>query len=194
MASKDSNSGGAKLSRTETITIRLDPKTRYLAELASRIHRRTLSSYVEWAISESLSHVTIPGTKDTIAELSEALWDVDEPDRFVHLATRYPTLLTHEEQRRWKLIRENGALWHGDFEPRWTWNPYRPDTLVLATLRKHWAQFVAVSKDEAPASVLPTWLDERPAQPRPSRAKPSSIGDAEFDGSAGVFDDDDLPF
>ena len=36
--------GGGKLSRSETVTVRLDPKLRYLAELAARIHRRTLSS------------------------------------------------------------------------------------------------------------------------------------------------------
>ena len=42
--------GGGKLSRSETVTVRLDPKLRYLAELAARLHRRTLSSYVEWAI------------------------------------------------------------------------------------------------------------------------------------------------
>ena len=46
--------GGGKLARTETVTVRLDPKLRYLAELAARVHRRTLSSYIEWAIKESL--------------------------------------------------------------------------------------------------------------------------------------------
>ena len=38
-------SGGGKLSRSETVTVRLDPKLRYLAELAARIHRRTCLLY-----------------------------------------------------------------------------------------------------------------------------------------------------
>ena len=46
--------GGGKLSRSETVTVRLDPKLRYLAELAARLHRRTLSSYIEWSIKEAL--------------------------------------------------------------------------------------------------------------------------------------------
>jgi hypothetical protein len=34
--------GGGKLSRSETVTVRLDPKLRYLAELAALKQRRTL--------------------------------------------------------------------------------------------------------------------------------------------------------
>ena len=45
--------GGGKLSRSETVTVRLDPRLRYLAELAARLHRRTLSSYVEWEIGRA---------------------------------------------------------------------------------------------------------------------------------------------
>ena len=87
---------------------------RYLADLASRIHRRILSSYVEWAINESFAGVLLPNVKGvTIASVAENLWDVDEPDRFANLAGSYPSLLTHEEQKLWKLIRE--------YDPVWTW-------------------------------------------------------------------------
>ena len=48
--------GGGKLARSETVTVRLDPKLRYLAELAARLHRCTLSSYIEWAINASLDN------------------------------------------------------------------------------------------------------------------------------------------
>src|SRR4051812_37525690 len=78
--------GGGKLSRSETVTVRLDPKLRYLAELAARRHRRTLSSYIEWAIEDSLTRVVLQeGTgfngdhNTTIQEESSLLWDVDEP-------------------------------------------------------------------------------------------------------------------
>ena len=37
--------GGGKLARSETVTVRLDPKLRYLAELAARIQRRSVSSF-----------------------------------------------------------------------------------------------------------------------------------------------------
>ena len=49
---KKRKGGGSKLSRSEIIQVRLDPKLRFTAELAARKHRRTLSSFVEWAVSE----------------------------------------------------------------------------------------------------------------------------------------------
>ena len=106
--------GGGKLTRSETVTVRLDPKLRYLAELAARQHRRTLSSYIEWAIEESLNSIVLRRNEDcewTLAEESSELWDVDEPDRFVKLAEKYPELLTHEEQLIWKVARERDVFW-----------------------------------------------------------------------------------
>src|SRR6266404_5773745 len=117
--------------KSEVVTVRLDPKLKYLAELAARRHRRTLSSYIEWAIEESLSHVhpidpfSFNGSSDaTLASVASSLWDVDEPDRFAKLALTYPDLLDHEEQRIWKLIRECGLLWRGKYEGvenKWCW-------------------------------------------------------------------------
>src|ERR1700730_8829890 len=77
--------GGGKLSRSETVTVRLDPKLRYLAELAARKQRRTLSSFIEWAIEENLKNIHLDDGSDSsksIASQSAELWDVDAPDRF----------------------------------------------------------------------------------------------------------------
>src|SRR5688572_20503606 len=52
--------GGAKLNRSETVTVRLDPKLNYLCELAARAQRRTKSSFIEWAIADSLGSVSLP--------------------------------------------------------------------------------------------------------------------------------------
>lgn len=118
MATKaDKKTGGAKTSRSEIVTVRLDPKMRYLAELAARTQRRTLSSYIEWAIEESLKQVDLPfadGEKDLsvdTASAAEVLWDVEESDRFYYLARALPGLLTHEEQILWKLINGADVLW-----------------------------------------------------------------------------------
>ena len=137
--------GGGKLSRSETVTVRLDPKLRYLAELAALKQRRTLSSFIEWAIEDSLSRVYLqeggynndPGT--SVADAANSLWDVDDADRFAKLALSYPDLLTHEEQKRWKLIRENGYLWRGNNrknDGKWTWR-VEEDSLCFDRLREH---------------------------------------------------------
>lgn len=174
---------GSKLARSETVTIRLDPKMRHLAELASRVQRRTLSSYIEWAIEASFSQIQPSPMHQHISlnDVASALWDVDEPDRFVALASRYPDLLTHEEQRRWKLIRENGHLWRGRFveesgKRHWRWDANNITNLILDRLREHWDTFVSVAGDEAPPSVLPAWNKQQPTP------------------AVGADDDDDLPF
>ncbi len=161
-----------RLRRSETVTVRLDPKLRYLAELAALKHRRTLSSFIEWAIEESLRHVKLregssynddPGT--TVADDAAALWDVDDADRFAQLALKYPELLTHEEQKRWKLIRENGLLWRGRYtgpNNQWTWKTDTRDSLLFDRLREHWDVFCAVARGEQPASKLPGWQREKP--------------------------------
>lgn len=149
--------------------MRLDPKLKYLAELAARRQRRTLSSYIEWAIEDSLSRV-FPGYDpardgtESFADMASQLWDVDEPDRFAKLALHYPDLLDHEEQRLWKLIRECGYLWRGTWrgsENEWTWKVEK-DSLIWERLREYWTAFQKVAKGESLGSTLPTWDKKKP--------------------------------
>ena len=182
--------GGGKLLRTETVTVRFDPKLRYLAELASRKQRRTLSSFIEWAIEDTLTRLTIKewgNGQTSFAEEAENLWDVDDADRFARLALRYPELLTHEEQVRWKLVRECGYLWRGNYqgpENVWAWS-VKEEYLRLDKLKENWDAFCKVANGDAPASSLPTWQRTGPPPPTLSKAKPSSG----FDDM-----DDDIPF
>lgn len=181
---KQSKTGGGKLSRSETVTVRLDPKLRYLAELAARKQRRTLSSFIEWSIEDSLNRVLLKegngynndyGT--SVADAALELWDVDEADRFARLALNYPDLLTHEEQILWKLVRENGFLWRGNYkgsDNKWTWI-VDTHSLIFKRLRDHWNCFVAVAKGDLENTNLPTWNEQKiPVAP--------------------LSDEDDLPF
>src|ERR1700737_4474950 len=159
-------SGGGKLSRSETVTVRLDPKLRYLAELSARKQRRTLSSYIEWAIEDSLNHTVLDVNRQqfSVADEIEALWDVDEADRFAKLALRHPDLLTHEEQVLWKLIRENGFLWRGRYsaaDNEWTWT-VKEESLVFNHLREHWTTFVSVAETGSGHEKLPSWQVKDP--------------------------------
>jgi hypothetical protein len=160
--------GGGKLSRSETVTVRLDPKLRYLAELAARKQRRTLSSFIEWAIEETLQNVNLLGdgaaSRSVASEASE-LWDVDEPDRFIKLALSYPDMLTHEEQILWKLVQDNGYLWLGHYHKvtgEWTWDVVK-GKLIFERLREHWGTFRAVAHGEADVRTLPRWEKEKPS-------------------------------
>ena len=156
----------------ETVTVRLDPRLRYLAELAARKQRRTLSSYIEWAVEESLLHVFLReeggGPDDferaiSVAAMADGLWDVDDADRLAKLALQFHELLTHEEQVLWKLVRENGLIWKGQYDKNgdWTWR-VDSNSLIFPRLREHWATFVGVASNELDRSSLPTWIKSRP--------------------------------
>ncbi len=168
MAENDKRKGGGgKLTRSETVTVRLDPKLLYLAEIAARKQRRTLSSYIEWAVGGSLNHVFIDEAKTfggeankTVANVAQQLWDIDEPDRFAKLAFRYPDLLTHVEQALWKLIRENGNLWKGWYDKTngdWSWR-IEEGSFKGEVLRACWDEFTAVAVGDAEKDTLPTWV------------------------------------
>jgi hypothetical protein len=131
---------GGSLTRSEIVTVRLDPKTRYLAELAARVQRRTLSSFVEWAIAQAVEAQPVNGR--TLGQVADDLWDTDEADRFVMLAMNHPTLLNHDEQVLWKVIRECSELWTERGRP------------MLKEIREKWPMLQEVARGERPAADL----------------------------------------
>ena len=168
-ASSRKPKAGESKRKSEVVTVRLDPKLKYLAELAARRQRRTLSSFIEWAIEDSLSRVH-PAYIDqgeatpTFAENASLLWDVDEPDRFAKLALNYPDLLDHEEQRIWKLVSECGLLWRGHYggpQKEWQWE-VTAGSLNWERLREHWETFRKVARGEEQSSAVPTWQKQKP--------------------------------
>ena len=172
---------GSKLSRSETVTVRLDPKLRYLAELASRKQRRTLSSFIEWAIEDSLSRVELyqgssyEDPSINLKDESEKLWDVDAADRLCKLASTYPELLTHDEQRIWKLIKElNNAVI--DEKPESTWGLFIDEKPICPAIKILWdflwqqindeldyQELIKIMKEKIPPITY--WEKRQPPQP-----------------------------
>ncbi len=112
MAKKRQGSG-QQLFRTKTVGVRLDPQLKYAAELAARTQRRSLSSFIEWAVQEAIDRVSVKGGGETAREIMPLVWDVSPSTRLVKLALYFGDLLTYDEQVLWHLIREHPALWRG---------------------------------------------------------------------------------
>lgn len=93
-----------KQPRKELTSLRLEPQVKYLAEIASRVQRRSLTNYIEWAIEECLKQAPIRPGGRSIADLMLELWDVNEPERLIKLAGIAPELLTHDEQLIFKIL------------------------------------------------------------------------------------------
>lgn len=140
----------ANTTRSETVTVRLDPKLHYLAGIAAReMPSRSLSAFIEWAVRRTLTDAEamrecgepMPGTWPAPSKplWMETLWDVDEADRFYKLAETCPGLLTVSEQRLWKLF--DMHMKHTKKEPtieafRKFWNSSSIDTSHLKEGRK----------------------------------------------------------
>jgi len=147
--------GGGTLKRNQTVGVRLDDKLRYFAELAARKQHRTLSSYIEWAIRESLASVPLghaagDNGNRTMATEAEDLWDTDPAERFALLAMRYPDLLSHHEQIIWSLVKRNPYFWITRYKSEAV-----PGRMDHTRLRKTWSDLEAVARKEKPESILP---------------------------------------
>ena len=202
-----SSESGGKLNRSETVSVRLDQKLRYLADLAARKQRRTVSSFIEWAVEQSLREVKLyigsgfQGDQDvSVEDEANQLWDVDESERFVRLAIRYPELLTHQEQETWKLLLDSTLL-HPARSRRnnvvhWDWGVL--EDMVFPKLRKHWPDLTAAYSQGMPTARQ--WVEKMESEvasgsvypklvaPGPKKTAPSQ--------PAQSFDefDDDIPF
>lgn len=117
MAKRKTGAGG-KLSRSETVSVRLNPKLRYATELAANKQLRTLSSFIEWAVSEAVQKVILKESDEgeefvwSAYNAANLIVDVDEADQFCKLALNLPEhLQSFEEQTRWKIICEHKYFW-----------------------------------------------------------------------------------
>ncbi|UVM34406.1 hypothetical protein [Pseudomonas sp. B21-019] len=106
---KNKPSQGAR--KTETLTLRLDPKVKLMIELISRIRRQSITGVVEAAIEEIAFDLDAPfvsgGEAHPMSLLSAVseIWSTDESERFVQLCHYLPSLITYEEQRIWETIK-----------------------------------------------------------------------------------------
>jgi hypothetical protein len=144
----------------------LTPRLRYLAELAARADRRTVTNFVEGMIEQGINGVRLRDGNADLRQLTFVLWDPLESDRFVKLALRLPELLTHEEHILWKYIVECDALWSLDRAQRRmnTLGAEAEDAFNFPLLRDAWDAFKQVAAGEADPRTLP--------QQRPETAQP----------------------
>ena len=167
MPRKKADEGSGR--RSEVVTVRLDPRLKYLAEVSARKQRRPLSGFIEWAVEQSLDRVNLresPEIPVTVAqaERSHRLWDVDEADRVARLALHFPELLTYDEQLIWRLVRSNGYVWRGQYagaDSSWQW-VVGEKQLLWDRLREHWETFKGVAAGRISVENLPTWARHDP--------------------------------
>lgn len=163
MAKKASRGSGSRLGRTETVSIRLDPRLNYLCELAARSQRRTKSSYIEAMLDERIQTQIINrwrepshGEPETFGDRADVLWHVKESQRLVSLGIIAPELMTIDEQEIWSLIEENGHFWRGNWRnDKWVFHVCLDD-IIRERVDEHWENLIAVASGDKAPDVLPS--------------------------------------
>lgn len=85
--------------KTDALTLRLNPRIKYLIELCSRHDHKTITGVIESSVQMLASHreVDVSGYGMSLWGAIDFCWSPDECERVVNLIFMVPSLLTHEE-------------------------------------------------------------------------------------------------
>lgn len=102
-------------SKSETLTIRLDPKTRFVLDFLARLKGQNITTVVERAIVTAASQENVadprhPSQPDSWQEF----WDVSEGVRALKIASRSEFYPTFEEERRLVFTREHWPFFYAN--------------------------------------------------------------------------------
>ena len=94
------------VNRSEVFAFRMDPRMKYLSELAARRQRRSLANFIECAVETALQETRV-GDGESLLFQGKKLWDLYPSDRLLNLAEHYPDLLTYDEQLIVRVIQDH---------------------------------------------------------------------------------------
>lgn len=144
---KNKPSQGAR--KTETLTLRLDPKVKMMIEIISRIRRQSITGVVEAAIEEIAFDLDTPYFDDgeshnySLGAIFSEIWSADESERFINACYRLPSLMTYEEQRIWETIKSSKCFWENHVTTMPTdWSVAGLGRIDRSNLRLWWADLM----------------------------------------------------
>ncbi len=79
-----------RTTKTESLTLRVSPRTRYLMDVMGRIQRRSLTAVIEAAVE---SYAT-----EAESSLVAHTWSTDEGERLLNLYSKAPHLCSFDEE------------------------------------------------------------------------------------------------
>lgn len=187
-----------KTRKSETLTIRLDPKTRFILEYLSRLKGQSITTVVERAIVKAADEETVPDYGTGIPDGWKYFWDVSEGVRSLKMSSRTEFFPTYEEERRLAFCKEHWPFFWASQERVRFFNYYvdvlwpRIDEFVQIHEDQRANDYFAAGKAmqealKAAKLKAPDW----PVKPTPP--KKNDFGQGENKGFSRDLDDD-IPF
>ncbi|RWI60272.1 MAG: hypothetical protein EOQ93_03145 [Mesorhizobium sp.] len=166
---------GKRPSKSETLTIRLDPKTRFMLEFVSRLRGQTITTVVERAISEAASRAVVDQEFGTPRGWRD-YWSVSEGERALKMAMEDDLHPTFEEERRLAFCRrfwefffvgnKNGDIRTANVEVLWSRIDEFIDLYEKTKSTNYFAAGEAMKTALLSANIAPPdWPKKAPAKP-----------------------------
>ena len=154
-----------KLTKSEALALRLDPKIKYGLELLARKQKRSLTSVVEWIVHEALRTELVVEVRRPATLFSgnvsyeeyflDDIWDEDPLARLIKLVDFDKSLMTFDEERCWDLILKNGYYWKGKLSASaYTWDTGKIDHLRLDRVRSDFETLQNIAQGKAGEEAL----------------------------------------
>lgn len=101
-----------RAAKSETLTIRLNPRTRFLLDFVSRVRGQTITTVVERALIEAAANTTIE--VDHRDKNWEDFWDISEGVRALRVASLKHLFPTYEEEARLQFTKDHWQFFYAD--------------------------------------------------------------------------------
>ncbi len=181
--------------KSETLTIRLDPKTRFMLEFVSRLRGQTITTVVERAIAQAADSAVIE-TEERPYNWKD-YWHVSDGIRALKIAGEAELFPTYEEEKLLQFANDHKPfLMDGGF------GSYRAPggkyiDMLWPKIQEYfqiweqtkatdfWAAGKRMAEDIRAAGVKPPDWPPKPVTPKPAMAG---------GGSNSTYLDDDIPF
>ncbi|MFT8716076.1 hypothetical protein [Gluconobacter potus] len=104
-----------KTAKTESLTIRLDPKTRFALEFVARVRGQTITKVIEQEIIKVADETEIlAGDSPSNSVCWRSYWDVNEGVRYLQIANDALTNPTYEEEEVIDFVRQHWKFFSTD--------------------------------------------------------------------------------
>jgi hypothetical protein len=149
--------------KTETLTLRLDPKIKFLIEMVARKKRQSITGVIESAIEEYAKGIRVDAylwdgdenknidQEVTLLRLCNEIYSTDDSCRFGLLSYVAPHLMNHEEQRLKETVYASPVFWldypHTDEDSL-------ADDIDKDKLRYHWEELLVHMAEHKSSSVV----------------------------------------
>jgi len=188
--------------KTDILSMRIDPKTRFAIEVVARYRGQSISTVVERAIMEAADHASI-GSGDQPNTWRD-YWDVSEGVRALKIASDQSLYPTYEDERKVDLAKRHWQFFYSSDNARFPrvafidilW-PRIDEFLEMWEKTRSTDRFAvgkAMHKAIHDAGVQPPDWPPKPAAKAPPAPATVASGTPSWDAPKGGDLDDEIPF